>query len=129
MEQLSEEVERVKPGAWNDEVKREFRMYCQKGPDGEGTDRHLKNAADLKEALITIFRSFKTLKTLKWDAHGVPFLTAMIEHLETLECLKSLSMDVSCCEEDFFYSEAPPEGTLHPPSKSCRGSYKWKEVI
>lgn len=27
-------------------------------------------------------------------------------------------MDIASCEEDFFYSQPPPEGTLHPPSES-----------
>lgn len=43
MEDIATEVEKYKPGAWSDEeVRREFKGYCSKGPDNEGIDPNLK---------------------------------------------------------------------------------------
>lgn len=89
------------------------------GPDGTGFDATITNPAEFKQALLDISRSWTSIRNLKWETDSLPLLTEIIEHVESLGTLDSLSIYVASCEERYFL---PEDLSLYQRSKICSES-------
>lgn len=65
----------------------------------------INNPAELKQALTAIARSWTRLHALHWETLALPLLTEVIEHIESLGTLKSLSVCIPACEERYYLSQ------------------------
>lgn len=103
-----------------EEIKESLQNAEGTGPDGEGYDTNIKSAEDFKEAVLTICRSWKSIKVLHWDSSGLPFFSEAVKHIAYLSSLEVLTLHPGACDEDFFHVTPPTAGTLHPPRKFYR---------
>lgn len=99
------------------------------GPDAKGFDVNIKSAQDLKKAIVTICRSWTSIREIYWTSQGLPVLSEVIAHVARLGTLETLEISGNACEEDFFYETDPPAGALHPARKHRCSSSKEKSVL
>jgi len=115
---LSEESEwdADPPRTWENQ-KKELMSLATTGPDGKGDDPNIKSAVDLKEAMLTICRSWTSIRKINWATRCLPFFSEMVDHLERIATLEEIIDAIESSEEDFYHEGPPPVGTLHPPSE------------
>jgi hypothetical protein len=75
------------------------------GPDGAGFDENITNPEEFKQALLDIAYSWRRIRFLHWKTWELPLLTEIIDHVESLGTLDSLSICVAACEERFYLSD------------------------
>lgn len=82
----------------------QIRDWRRTGPDGIKSDRIISDPEELREALTGISKSWIRIRSLSWDTESLPLFTGIIEHVQSLGTLDSLSVSVAACEERYFPS-------------------------
>jgi len=118
MEKEMEEMKQKYPDKMNFRSTKYLERHRLTGPDGKGFDSVVTSPTDFKAALIEISHSWTKIKTIRWKSEHVPLLTQVIENVEQLRALQTLSICPAACEEDFFTSTKAYKNSeeLSPPS-------------
>ena len=96
------------------------------GPDGTGFDENITNPEEFKQALLDIAHSWTRIKSLHWVTGEVPLLTEIIDHVESLGTLDSLSICVAACEERYYLSDGFSDSEK---SKMCSELVLWVQIL
>lgn len=96
------------------------------GPDGSGFDENITSPEEFRQALVDIVHSWTRIRSLHWETEGVPLLTEIIEHVESLGTLDSLSICIAACEERYYLSDKRSDSEKSKLFSECPDCWSFK---